>query len=259
MTPQEKFVNVRGARIRLLRAGSGEPLLYLHGLLGEVRWLPFFDLLSRHFTIYVPEHPGFGTSEGLERVETVDDLAFHYADLLDELDLQRPHVAGLSLGGWIAAELAVHYADRVRKLVLIDAMGLNVAGNFIPDIFAASPAETRALLFVDSNSALAQSLVSDSPSPEMLDLMLTCRQATARVAWNPYLHDPKLADRLYRVRAPTLILWGEADRLLTLEHGRLYEEKIRGAKLSIVKGCGHLPPLEKADDAARYTLEFLNP
>jgi len=258
MTPQEKFVNVRGARIRLLRAGSGEPLLYLHGLLGEVRWMPFFDLLSRHFTLYVPEHPGFGTSEGLERVETVDDLAFHYADLMDELDLQRPHVAGLSLGGWIAAELAVHYADRVRKLVLIDAMGLNVPGHFIPDIFAANPAETRALLFVDPNSELAQSLVSDSPSPEMLDLMLASRQATARVAWNPYLHDPKLANRLYRVKASTLILWGDADRLLPLEHGRLYEQKIREAKLSIVKGCGHLPPLEKADDAARHTLEFLD-
>ena len=128
MTPQEKFVNVRGVRIRLLRAGSGEPLLYLHGLLGEVRWMPFFDLVSRHFTLYVPEHPGFGTSEGLERVETVGDLAFHYADLMDELGLERPHIAGLSLGGWIAAELAVHYVDRVRKLVLIDAMGLAAPG-----------------------------------------------------------------------------------------------------------------------------------
>ena len=257
MTPHEELVGVRGSQVRVLRAGSGEPLVYLHSLLGEVRWLPFLDILSRDFTVYVPEHPGFGSSDGLERIDTVQDLAFHYADLLDEIGLEQPHVAGLSLGGWIAAELAVHYAHRVRKLVLIDAMGLNVAGHFIPDIFAANPGETRALLFVNPDTGLAHSFVSDTPSPALLDLMLTSRQAAARVAWNPYLHDPKLEDRLYRVKAKTLILWGEADRLIPLEHGRLYERKIKGAKLSIVKGCGHLPPLENAEDTARQMADFL--
>jgi len=91
----------------------------------------------------------------------------------------------------------------------------------------------------------------------MLDSMLTARQASARVAWNPYLHDPKLQERLYRVSAPTLILWGEADRFIPLEHGRLYEQHIKGARLSIVRGCGHLPPLERPDETARYVLEFL--
>jgi pimeloyl-ACP methyl ester carboxylesterase len=257
MAPHEDWVEVRGARTRVLRAGSGEPLVYLHSLLGEVRWLPFFEILSRHFTVYVPEAPGFANSEGLERIDTVHDLAFHYVDWLDEIGLEQPHIVGLSLGGWIAAELAVHYAHRVRTLALIDAMGLNVAGHFIPDIFAANPGETRALLFTNPDSELAQSFVSDVPSPEMLDLMLTSRQASARVAWNPYLHDPKLEYRLYRVRARTLILWGEKDRLLPLEHGRLYERQIKGARFSTVKECGHLPPLEKADETARQVLEFL--
>jgi pimeloyl-ACP methyl ester carboxylesterase len=257
MTPHQDLVEVRGARIRMLRAGSGESLVYLHSVLGEVTWLPFFDILSRNFTVYVPAHPGFAGSGGIERTDTFHDMVFHYADLLDELRLEKPHIVGLSLGGWLGAELAVHYAHRVRKLVLIDAMGLNVAGHFIPDIFAANPSETRALMFTNPDSELAHSFVSDTPSPEMLDLMLTSRQASARIAWNPYLHDPKLQDRLYRIKAPTLILWGEADRLIPLEHGRLYEEKIRGARLSIVKGCGHLPPLEKPDDTARYVSEFL--
>jgi pimeloyl-ACP methyl ester carboxylesterase len=257
MTSHEELVEVRGARIRMLRAGSGEPLLYLHSVLGEVSWLPFFDILSRDFTVYVPAHPGFAGSEGIEGTDTIHDMVFHYADLLDELGLEKPHIVGLCLGGWLAAELAVHYAHRVRKLVLIDAMGLNVAGHFIPDIFAANPNETRSLIFMKPDSELARSFVSDAPSAEMLDLMLTSRQASARVAWNPYLHDPKLGDRLYRVKAPTLILWGEADQLISLEHGRLYEAKIKGARLSIVKGCGHLPPLEKPDDTARYVVEFL--
>ena len=258
MALREESVEIRGARIRVLRAGSGDPLVYLHSLLGEVRWLPFFEILSRHFTVYVPEHPGFASSEGLERIDTVHDLAFHYADWLDEMRLEQPHVVGLSLGGWIAAELAVHYPHRLRTLALIDAMGLHIPGNFIPDIFAANPSETRALLFTDPDSELAQSFVSDAPSPEMLDLMLTSRQASARVAWNPYLHDPKLTDRLYRVKAPTLILWGEADRLLPLEYAALYRERIKGARLSTVKKCGHLPPLEKADETAAQLLEFLS-
>ena len=257
MTAHEELVKVSGARTRVLRAGSGEPLVYLHSFLGENRWLPFFDILSRNFTVYVPAHPGFAGSEGLERIDTFHDMVFHYADLLDEMGLEKPHIVGLSLGGWIAAEVAVHYAHRVGKLVLIDAMGLNVAGHFIPDIFAANPSETRALCFTNPDSELANSFVSDAPSPEMLDSMLTARQASARVAWNPYLHDPKLQERLYRVSTPTLILWGEADRFIPLEHGRLYEQNIKGARLSIVKGCGHLPPLERPDETARHVIEFL--
>jgi pimeloyl-ACP methyl ester carboxylesterase len=257
MTAQEELVDVRGARIRVLRAGSGAPLVYLHSVLGETSWLPFFDILSRAFTVYVPAHPGFAGSEGLERTDTFHDVVFHYADLLDEMGLEKAHVVGLSLGGWIAAEVAVHYAHRVNKLVLIDAMGLKVPGHFIPDIFAADPSETRSLFFTSPDSELANSFVSDAPSPEMLDSMLTARQASARIAWNPYLHDPKLRERLYRVKAPTLILWGEADRLIPLEYGRLYEQNIKGARLSIISGCGHLPPLEKPDETARYVLEFL--
>jgi pimeloyl-ACP methyl ester carboxylesterase len=257
MTPHEELVEVRGARVRVLRAGSGEPLVYLHSVLGEVTWRPFFDILSRNFTVYVTAHPGFAGSEGIERMDSVHDMVFHYADSLDELGLEKPHIVGLCLGGWLAAELAVHYAHRVRKLILIDAMGLNVAGHFIPDIFAANPNETRSLMFMNPDSELAHSFVPDTPSAEMLDLMLTSRQASARVAWNPYLYDPKLRDRLYRIKAPTLILWGEADQLIPLEHGRLYEEKIKGARLSIVKGCGHLPPFEKPEDTARHVLEFL--
>jgi pimeloyl-ACP methyl ester carboxylesterase len=259
MGTHEEVIEVRGARSRVLRAGSGEPLLYLHSILGEIRSLPFFDVLSRDFDVCAPAHPGFAGSEGLERIDTVHDLVFHYADVLDELGFEKPNIVGLCLGGWLAAELAVHYADRVGKLVLIDAMGLNIPGDFIPDIFAANPAETRSLLFKNPQSEVANGFLSDAPSAEMLDSMLTARQAAARIAWNPYLHDPRLQERLYRVKASSLILWGEDDRLLPVEHGRMYEKNISDARLAIVKECGHLPPLEKPLDAARQVLDFLRP
>jgi pimeloyl-ACP methyl ester carboxylesterase len=110
---------------------------------------------------------------------------------------------------------------------------------------------------MNPDSELAQSLVSDAPSAEMLDLMLISRQASARITLNPYLYDPKLQKRLYRVKAPTLIVRGEADQLIPLEHGRFYEREIKGARLSIIQGCGHLPPLEVADDTAGRVIEFL--
>ena len=177
-------------------------------------------------------------------------------DLLDEMGLERPHVGVIA--GWLdCGGTRGSLSASCAELILIDAMGLNIAGDFTPDIFAANPAETRSLLFKDHDSELAHSFVSDTPSPEMLDLTLASRQTSARVAWNPYLHDPKLQDRLYRVKAPTLILWGEADQLLSTKHGRLYEQRIEGARLTIVKGSGHLPPLEKPEETARHICEFL--
>ena len=103
MSFQEEFLNLRGTKIQLLKGGSGDPLLYLHSAGGEVVWLPFFELLSQHFTVYLPAHPGFSQSEGLEKIDTMEDLVFHYTDLMDYLGLTRPYVAGLSLGGWLAA------------------------------------------------------------------------------------------------------------------------------------------------------------
>jgi pimeloyl-ACP methyl ester carboxylesterase len=257
MTPDEQVVDVRGTRVRVLSAGSGPPLLYLHSFLDELMWQPLFDNLSREFRIYVPENPAFTTTENLERLDSVHDLSFHYADLLDLLKMEQAYVVGVCVGGWIAAEFAVHYPNRLLKLVLIDALGLKLPGVFVPDIFAANPSETRALLFKNPDSDLAHSFISDAPSPEMLDRMLASRQALARIGWNPYLHDPKLEDRLYRVRVPTLVSWGDADRLLSIEHARLYADKISGARLVTIKDCGHLPILEKVHETANCILEFL--
>ena len=185
MSYQEERLTVRGTSIQLLSGGSGEPLLYLHSAGGEISWLPFFEQLAQRYRVYVPAHPGFGQSEGLDKIDGMEDLVFHYTDLMDELELVQPYVVGLSLGAWLAAELVVRYSQRVRKLALVSAVGLRVPGHPIADIFAANPAETRRLLFADPDSSLAKTFIPEDPSPEVLSDVLKARAATARVGWNP--------------------------------------------------------------------------
>mgnify|MGYP001234122683 CR=1 FL=1 len=256
MACQEAFLDVRGKKIQMLSGGSGDPLLYLHSAGGEVVWLPFFEQLSQHYTVYVPGHPGFSQSEGLDQIDSIEDLVFHYTDLMDQIGLDQPYVTGLSLGGWLAAELATRYANRIKKLALINPVGLRVPGSPMADIFAANPQETRQLIFHDPDSDLSKTFIPDEPSQEVLENALRAREATARVGWNPYLSNPKLRGRLYRITVPTVIVWGESDRLVPVEHGRAYHDGIAGSQLVMLPECGHAPPFEKPEETAQHVEEF---
>ncbi len=256
MACREEFLDIRGKKIQMLSGGSGEPLLYLHSAGGEVVWLPFFEQLAQHYAVYVPGHPGFSQSEGLDQIDSIEDLVFHYTDLMDQIGLDQPYVVGLSLGGWLAAELATRYANRIKKLALINPVGLRVPGSPMADIFAANPQETRQLVFHDPDSELAKTFIPDEPSQEVLENALRAREATARVGWNPYLSNPKLRGRLYRITVPTVIVWGESDRLVPVEHGRAYHDGIAGSQLIMLPESGHAPPFEKPQETAQLLEEF---
>lgn len=253
----EEFIQIRGRRIQLLRGGSGPELLYLHSAGGEVSWLPFFDSLARQFTLYIPAHPGFARSEGLEWVQSMADLASHTIEVMDALGLDRPPVVGLSLGGWLAGEMALREPSRISRLVLIGAVGLGLEEAPYPEVFAVNPAELRRILFADPESAIARSFVSDDPSPEVLQEVLKAREATARVAGSPPFQDPGLRFRLRGVKAPALILWGGEDRLALLEHARAWHAGISGSQLVILDGCGHAPPFERPEETAQIVAGFL--
>ncbi len=257
MAFKDEIIDVHGSKIQLLSDGSGEPLLYLHSAGGEVAWLPFFEMLSRDFKVYLPAHPGFSKSGGLDKIDTVHDLVLHYTDLMDALELKNALVAGLSLGGWIAAELAVHHPERIRKLVLMGAVGLYWKGAPpMPDIFAASGPQTRDIVFFDPKSELAMAVIPDNPTAEQLEAALKAREATARVGWNPYLYDPRLLERLYRITMPTLLIWGDSDRLVSLEYGKAYQKGIKGSRLMTIEKCGHAPPMERPEPTAKAVRDF---
>jgi pimeloyl-ACP methyl ester carboxylesterase len=251
----EEFRQMGGARIQLLRGGQGPPLLFLHGAAGGGLWLPFLEGLARRFSVYAPAHPGFGRSEDPAWLEGIDDLVHFYLDVLEELGRPKVHLMGLSLGGWIAAELATVCSHRLARLVLVDAAGIRVDGVCVPDLFLMSPEEAQRTIF--GSPAAAAAIYPADPTPEQLEILLRQRATVARLAWNPYFHNPKLPRRLHRIRVPTLVVWGEDDRLFPLAHARAYQEAIPGARLAVLPGCGHVPPLDRPEEFVGAVTPFL--
>lgn len=250
----ETVVTVDGCRIRTMRGGTGAPLLFLHGASGAAHWLPFMEALSEHFDVIVPEHPGFGGSEDPAWLKSVGDLAYFYLDMIEALELGPVHLVGTSLGGWIAAELAVRDPRALRTLTLVAPAGINVKGVARGDMFLWSPEETARNLFHDP--AWAEKMPQPANDDEMM-VALKNRMTTAKLGWSPRMHNPDLPKWLHRVKAPTLILWGDDDRLLPADYGPAYRDLIPNASLEVISACGHLPHVEKSQEFTEKTLAFI--
>jgi pimeloyl-ACP methyl ester carboxylesterase len=172
------------------------------------------------------------------------------------LGLEQPILMGASLGGWIAAEFAMRYGGMLRALILVDALGLRVPGASTTDVFQCNPAQMRAAIFADASAPQARALVPDMPPQESLEAMLKARQVFARFAWQ-FPDNPKLASYLYRVKCPTLIVWGERDSVVPVIHGQVYQAKIVEAVLTVLTSCGHLPHVEQPEALADTVLNYL--
>jgi pimeloyl-ACP methyl ester carboxylesterase len=267
MAYREDTITVRHRRIRLLRGGTGPSLLYLHDTFCTT-WRPVHDRLAQHYEVIFPIHPGCAGSEGGEDIDSMDDLLFHYLDVCETLHLDKPVLLGTSLGGWLAAEWAVRYADSLAGVILVDALGLRLPEAPAVDILRLDAAQTRAVVFADPTSEVAHELVPEAPSAEALAAMLQARQTLARFAWQ-FPDNPKLSRYLYRVRLRTLIIWGQNDGFVSPAHGQGYQRGIAGATLVVIPACGHLPHVEQpeaflqavegyvADSGGRFTRKTL--
>lgn len=255
---EPETIQVGGRPVTILHGGTGPAFVYLHSALGEsLMWLPFYQAWAKRFRVLVPTHPGFGPAGNLDGIDTIEDLAFHYIEFLDALGLDEVILGGVSLGGWIAAEVAVRWPERVRKLWIADAPGLWVDAEPLPDLFriAANPKSLRELVFHDPNSYIAKMVVVDEPDPERFLLAYHNMTALARLVWErPY--DPKLKDRLRRVQCPTLLIWGEDDRLVPPSYGRAYAAALPSAELKLLANCGHLPMFEKETEFVETISRF---
>jgi pimeloyl-ACP methyl ester carboxylesterase len=237
-------VAVNGCRIRVMRGGAGDPLIYLHGASGAA-WLPFLQTLTRDFEVIAPEHPGFGESDAPDWLDNIHDLAYFYLDFLEQMKLSGVHLVGNSFGGWIAAELAVRSTQRLASLTLAGSAGLYVPGVEQFDSYLNSEERRLQNFFYDPNNA--KEMIARVLHPDMEDIALKNRTTVARVSWQPRSHDPHLAKWLHRIDVPTLLVWGDTDRLFPKEHALAYQETIPGAKLVIIPKCGHVPQIEQPD------------
>jgi pimeloyl-ACP methyl ester carboxylesterase len=242
----EADLTVHETRVRVLTAGAGEPLLYLHDAGDLGGWSPLLSGLAGQFAVRRPDHPGFNASADGDGIDSVHELAFFYLDLLDQLGLERVTVVGAGLGGWVAADLATIEPQRTAKVILAAPRGIRTDER-IPDIFLLSPVELAELTYDTGKASSvarrqAEHLADD---PDRFRRYLRNRSATAHLGWNPYLHDPKLPRRLHRATAPTLILWGAQDRLLPVRHARRWAELLPCAQVTIIEEAGHLPLAEQ--------------
>ena len=247
---------VNGTTIEMVDRGKGRPILFLHPGIGFDATAPVLAELARGGRLIAPWHPGFGTSQLPKGMSTVDDVSYFYLDLLDQLDLSDVYVIGIGLGGWIAAEIAVKNSARLSRLALANAIGVKIGDREtrdIVDIWSLMPDEVAELAYFDP--AAHKRDYKNLPEKESL-VAARNREATARLAWSPYMHNPKLKHRLHRVRLPTLFLWGTADRILSEKYGRGFCSMIAGARFETVERAGHYPHLEQPEEFARRALAF---
>lgn len=237
------------------RKGTGEPVLFLHGAGSTRMWLPFYERLSQSVDLIAPEHPGFGDTAFPDWLDGFDDVVLHYRDLLDALELDRVHLVGFSLGGWIASDLAVFFPERLKSLTLITPIGINIPEAPRADLFAMPPENIAGLLF----NGDVEPYLDFLPDPMSLDEIVHAYGELgtfARLTWTPR-YDPKLERRLAGVDVPTLVLGAEDDRIVPNVYADRFAELLPNARLERVPGTGHGLIIQEPDRAADVILGFI--
>ena len=251
------FVSVRGVRTEVRREGHGRALVFLHPGIGLFGSNQFLARLAEQFQVFAPSHPGFGQSDLPDTITTVDDFAYFYLDLFDQLNIRNAVVVGSSLGGWLGASIAVKSLERIGCLVLIDALGIKINGREerdIADIYGLAKADLDRRFYFDISKKVDLAALSD----EDLRIVAKNRESEALVGWAPYMHDPKLLSRLHRIWKPTLVLWGRNDGIVSMEYGRALAAAIGNASFSVVGDAGHYAYIEQPDRCADRIVEFAN-
>ena len=250
----------KGTRCRVLEGGSGAPLVFLHGAGGLFAENPFLEELARRYHVFAPELPGYGESTGEELLEDMLDFTLHSWDVADALGLRQPHLVGHSMGGMIAAEMACIAPHDVGKLVLASAAGLWIEEHPIPDVFAMLPYQIAEVLFQDP--ARGQALLTGgadlSDMEALKDFYLGTQRRLAMAGKILFpIPNRRVAKRLYRLTAPTLIVWGAQDRLISPVYGQRWAELIPGARLALLEGAGHMVPYEQPEGFVSAVSAFL--
>jgi pimeloyl-ACP methyl ester carboxylesterase len=237
--------------VRYYEGGSGKPLVFLHGAGGILPQDPFLDKLAKKFHVYAPLLPGYGDSQECVTLRDMLDITLHTLDVVEALGLKDPVLAGHSMGGMIAAEMAALAHNEFSRLALIASAGLWLDKHPIPDLFAMLPYEMPPYLFhdVEAGTKLMTAGVALN-DPEWLKGFLVTNARQMGMAGKILFPVPDrgLSERLYRVKAKTLLVWGASDKLIPPVYGEAFKKAIKGAALTIVPKAGHMITLEQPDE-----------
>jgi pimeloyl-ACP methyl ester carboxylesterase len=266
-----RILDVNQRKVSILEDGSGAPLLYLHGFADvhsvKEKWMPFHERLTQRASVIAPAHPGCAQTDENNDIDTIDDVVFHYLEVLDALKLTEFDLVGSCVGGWIAAEIAARHPEKIRKLVLIGATGLFVEGALIGDVFmmaqpeyGSSYASLREMLFSGANQPAALEMFPDGKG-DLEDEVRRYQMLrfSSRIGFKPpYFYNRALRNRLHRITSPALIIWGEKDHMVPRAHGETYAKLIPDSgELTIIPGAGHSAHVEKPAETANLVLDFL--
>jgi len=242
-------------------SGNGPPVVYLHGPWGLAPDRAFVARLAGANTVYAPRHPGttHGDPDAVHALDSWLDLVVYYGEMLDRLELDAPAFVGHSFGALVAAEFAAAAPKSVARLVLIDPIGLWRDDLPVKNWMLLSESERRPSLFADPKGEAAQRFFAvPDDLAERVDVLapfIWAQACTGKFVWP--VPDRGLQHRMHRIAAPTLVIWGKADRIIASAYAQEFARRIAGARIELIDQAGHLPQLEQPDAVAKAVRGFL--
>jgi pimeloyl-ACP methyl ester carboxylesterase len=255
--PTIRLSHAPDIELETLQMGQGEPLLILHGFNHLSSDMPWLHSLATQHAIIAPSHPGFGQSPAPRDVSTVYDLVHTYIGLIHQLPHESISLLGHSFGGWLAAEIAVKLGKKIKRLILVDALGIKISGPMVPDIFDIfnkRPDEVRRRSWHDPDRFAPN---PDTMTDQQLMEMHRNWESLCRYGWQPFMYNPQLKRWLSLISAPTQVIWGASDGIVSPAYGRAYADLIPHAQFHLIEDAGHYPQIEQPEAFSRIAKAFL--
>ncbi len=254
----EEKISVAGTELAMVKGGSGKPLLIFHDELGFTGWMTWNMELAEQRQLLMPLQPGFGKTPRQDWIRNYRDLAGFYSHVLRGLHLDPIDVIGFSAGGFIAAEMAAADPRIFSRMILVAPMGIKPAEGEIMDIFPMTMrTHLRATVADPLHTPEFTKIYGGEMTPAQFEAFEEARAESARIGWEPYMHNPSLPHLLEGLSVPTLIMWGDHDRVVPRGCVDAYRRAIKGAQVQVIPGVGHRPEIENSEEFVKGVRNFL--
>ncbi len=254
----EETLDIAGARLVMVKGGSGKPLLIFHDELGYPGWMTWNESLAHDRTLLIPLQPGYGKTPRLDWIRSYRDLAGFYSQVVREMKLDPVDAIGFSAGGFIAAEMAAADPRIFSRMVLVAPMGIKPAEGEIMDIFPITiRTHLRATVADPAGTPEFAKIYGGEMTPEQFEAFEDARAESSRIGWEPYMHNPSLPHLLRGLKTPTLLVWGSADNIVPRGCIDAYQQAIAHAQVAIIEKVGHRPEIENSAEFERVVSRFL--